>query len=151
MTTITEFVVSEELDTFRKCAEVLDWEIKEVDPITFVVGFQSGKGQEFWCKVICENYKQNPPFWHWYNPTTKLIDQSNDIPQIEGGSIRGYFHSSGIICAPWNRLAYKSISQPNGLHPEWVLSDWITNPKTGICTTLTGMAIQVHQELSSNV
>ena len=38
----------------------------------------------------------------------------------------GYFHGSGRICAPWNRLA----SMEDGPHPEWKRMNWQENPQT---------------------
>jgi hypothetical protein len=102
-------------------------------------------GSRLFLKAECDGLQQKPPAWHWYNPETSALDAPADTPKGSGG----YFHSSGHICAPWNRLAYKSVD-PAGPHGDWELSNWMANPKTGACTTLSAMALRIAIELGSS-
>lgn len=86
-------------------------------------------------------YSAEPPAWHWYNADTKQIDQLRDTPKEVG-----FFHGSGVICAPWNRLAYKSVDS-RGPHDDWQIGDWRSNPQTGGCKTLGAMAQRIALEL----
>jgi len=145
MATAEELTVAQELVALRENAALLGWIFQEVDPITFIVGFAAHDGSLFWCKVRCDGYKAQPPAWHWHNPKTGAVDQPADIPR-KGG----FFHDAGVICAPWNRLAYRSIDG-RGPHSDWSLGAWLVNEKTGACRTLSAMALRIHIELQSGM
>jgi hypothetical protein len=104
MTTSAELTVTQELTALRENAALLGWELRERDGTTFVVGFPAHDGTTYWCKVLCDGYPAAPPAWHWYDPATDAVNQPADTPD-KGG----FFHGNGVICAPWNRLAYKSV------------------------------------------
>ncbi len=145
MPTAAELTVSEELIALRENATLLGWSFADIEGTVFSVGFPARDGTTFWVKTFCDRYPDQPPAWHWYNPDSGLLDQRADIPK--GG---GFFHSQEVICAPWNRLAYKSVD-PRGPHSDWIISDWRANPKTGACRTLSAMALRIAQELQSRL
>jgi len=145
MPTAADLTVASETAALRDNAALLGWSLCELDAITFVIGFTAEDGSRFWCKVRCDGYKAQPPAWHWYNPQTDAVDQPCDTPN-KGG----FFHGAGVICAPWNRLAYKSID-PRGPHNDWSLGNWLTNERTGGCRTLSAMALRIHVELQSGM
>lgn len=145
MTTAAELTVISELAALRENAALLRWTVNQIDPTTFVIGFTAQDRSKFWCKVSCDGYKAQPPAWHWFNPETDAVDQNKDIPN-KGG----FFHGAGVICAPWNRLAYKTVDA-RGPHDDWSLGDWLTNPKTGACRSLSAMALRIHHELQSGM
>lgn len=145
MATPAELTVSEQMKALRDNAALLGWELHELDATTFVIGFSAHDGTTFFCKVYCDGYPAQPPAWHWYNPATDAIDRPVDTPQ-KGG----FFHGKGVICAPWNRLAYTIVDQ-RGPHSDWSLGDWLTNEKTGACRTLAAMAQRIHLELQSGL
>ena len=139
MATAGELVFEEQFGHLREIAASREWPLERV----FILGMKARDGSQYWLLVDCSDYPALPPAWHWYNLATKLLDQLADAPK---GS--GFLHSSGRICAPWNRLAYKKID-PNGPHDDWDLANWMTNPKTGDCRTLSAMALRIHVELGS--
>jgi hypothetical protein len=144
MATATDLVLAEQFEHLRQVAAAEGWDLKQADGPGFVLGLPARDGSRFWLKTECDGFQGIPPAWHWQNPETGALDVPADTP---AGS--GYFHSSGRICAPWNRLAYKSVD-PQGPHGDWELSNWMANPKTGQCTTLAAMALRIAVELSSS-
>jgi hypothetical protein len=62
-----------------------------------------------------DDYKALPPAWHVVVPGTDRDAGKEDFPAPAGTSI---FHGNMLVCAPWNRLAYKSVN-PQGPHDDW--------------------------------
>jgi hypothetical protein len=144
LTTASELLVEDESRILEKNALVLGWNFTRVDSENFIVGMSAKDGSRFhlWC--ACDRYGAIPPAWHWFNPESRLRDQPRDTPQ--GG---GFFHTNGVICAPWNRLAYATVDA-RGPHGEWTLANWRSNPKTGACQTLSAMALRIFCELMAD-
>ena len=143
MSTVAELCVDEELSPLREIADLKGWELERRDPTTFILGLPARDRTWFWLMCRCEKYPGIPAAWHWFNAAVGSIDQSADTP--DGG---GFFHGSGVICAPWNLLAYKS-EDPRGPHSDWAVGDWRSNPKTGGCRTLAAMALRIAVELQA--
>jgi hypothetical protein len=141
MATAGELVFDEQFGHLREIAASQGWQLERA----FILGMKARDSSQFWLMADCTDYPALPPAWHWYNPTTRLLDQPVDTPK--GGT---FFHSSGCICAPWNRLAYKEVD-PRGPHGNWDLANWMTNPKTGGCTTLSAMALRIQVELAGGL
>lgn len=138
MTTASAFAVAEELVPLAKVAAARGWELNILDAVTFTLALPAKDESTFHLLVECDDYAVLPPAWHFRNLATGALDQPGDIPR--GGS---FFHSAGVICAPWNRLAYK----PRGPHGDWQISDWRSNPKLGGARTLCAMALRIAVEL----
>jgi hypothetical protein len=136
--TVAELVVAEELTPLAQVVAQRGWRLAMMNATTFVLVLPAKDGSTVQLLVECDNYPVLPPAWHFQNPDTGEIDHPPDIPR--GGS---FFHSSGGICAPWNRLAYT----PNGPHSNWDISDWKANPKTCETKTLCAMALRIAVEL----
>lgn len=145
MPTLAELSVDDEFGALLENAELNGWKLERTTPTSFVLGMPAADGTWFWLNCVCDRYAAEPPAWHWYNPHTKKIDQHQDIPKPVG-----FFHSNGIICAPWNRLAYSSVDS-RGPHGEWVIGDWRSNPQNGACRTLSAMALRIGLELRVNL
>ena len=143
MTTVAQLTLSEEMAPLKEIAGHKGWKLERHDAPEFVLGLPARDGSWFWLLCRCDRYAAIPPAWHWLNPETNEIDRPKDTPT--GG---GFFHDSGVICAPWNRLAYKSEG-PRGPHSDWTIGNWRTNPKTGACKTLAAMALRIATELRS--
>jgi len=139
MATAGELVFEEQFGHLRENAVSREWPLERA----FIIGMKARDDSQYWLLADCTGYPALPPAWHWYNPATRLLDQPADTPK--GGT---FLHSSGRICAPWNRLAYKKVD-PNGPHDDWDLANWMSNPKTGKCTTLSAMALRIHVEMNS--
>lgn len=143
MATATDLVFAEQFGCLRQIAVSRGWDLKQINGPGFVLGLLASNDSRFWLKVECDGFPGTPPAWHWYNPETGALDSPADTPK--GG---GYFHGSGRICAPWNRLAYSSVD-PKGPHGDWHISNWMSNPKTSRCTTLAAMVLRTSVELHS--
>ncbi len=139
--TVDELVFAEQFGHLQEIADNRDWGLEQVDGLGFILELPARDDSRIWLKAECDDYPTQPPAWHWYNPDTGALDQPPDTPR---GS--GFFHSSGRICAPWNRLAYSSYDA-KGLHGDWQLANWITNPNTARCTTLAAMVLRLAVEL----
>ena len=144
MATVTDLVFQEQFDHLCEVAAHKHWDLARTDEPGFVLGLPARDRSRFALQVICSDYPTVPPIWNWYDVKTGAPNQPSDTPKGEGG----YFHGSGRICAPWNRIAYKQ-EDPKGPHGNWNLANWISNPRTNGCTTLAAMALRVAVELAS--
>lgn len=133
--------VAEELLPLWCVSHARDWSLILVEPTEFILTLPAKDGSSVQLQVDCADYPGIPPAWHFRSPISGCLDLRPDIPR--GG---GFFHGAGVICAPWNRLAYKSY-EPNGPHADWLISDWKSNPHTGAATTLCAMALRIAVEL----
>jgi len=62
------------------------------------------------------DYRVMPPEWRFVDPRTEDEIGTAAYPHpgpFQNGSV---LHSDGVICAPWNRLAY---ADKGGPHPDW--------------------------------
>lgn len=143
MATLAELTVAEELAAVREIAAARGWPLTILDPLRFCLGLPASDGSMFYLLVVCDNYPVQPPAWHWCNADGTRTDQPSDRPK---GS--GYLHPNGVICAPWNRLAYKSVDA-RGPHGDWAIGDWQNNAHTHGCQTLAAMAVKIRVELNS--
>ncbi|TSD83640.1 hypothetical protein FFK22_036740 [Mycobacterium sp. KBS0706] len=141
MSTPAALLVKVELDALKENAGLMGWSIEQIDDLTFVLGLPAKDGATYHMRVRCDGYPATPPAWHWFNPETVRIDDRQDTPR--GGS---FLHPQGVICAPWNRLAYTAVDS-RGPHPDWQIGAWQTNPYTGACRTLSAMALRIANEL----
>ena len=142
MATVAELSIDEETGPLKEIAAHKGWEFERLDDLRFSLGLPARDGTMFWLLCDCDRYPSVPPAWHWYNPKTEMRDQPKDTPK--GGT---FFHQqSKVICAPWNRLTYKS-ENPHGPHSDWAIGDWRANPRTGACKTLPAMALRIAVEL----
>jgi hypothetical protein len=139
--TVAQLSVVEELEPLVQIGSRRGWTVQGMDATSFILGLPARDGSWFWLFCRCDAYPGLPPAWHWYDSDTKAVDQPRDTPT--GG---GFFHSSGVICAPWNRLAYVTVD-PRGPHSDWVIGAWRSNEKTGGCKTLAAMALRIAVEL----
>lgn len=141
MSSVADLIVAEELGPLEQIASLKGWQFKRLSSTSFELGLPAKDGTMFW--LLCEytGYTGMPPAWHWYNPASKAVDQPEDTPT--GG---GYFHDQGVICAPWNRLAYKSEDE-RGPHSDWTIGNWKSNSYTKGCKTLSAMALRIATEL----
>lgn len=122
----------------RELAGSNDWYLKEIDTLSFVLGLWAKDDQQYFLKCTCRHYPEEPPTWQWSDMDGCRIGTPEVTPT---GS--GFFHGSGVLCAPWNRLAYKDL---NGPHGDWVLAEWKANEKTNGCDTLAHMALRISVE-----
>jgi len=81
-------------------------------------------GTQFVIDADLEGYRAVPPAWRFLpagggEAAGAPFPQAGTHPLIPGS----IFHSNRVICAPWNRLAYK---ENNGPHEDWgALTGWM--------------------------
>lgn len=144
MATATELLVEEELAQLKENAQIMGWTVTQLCGLNFLLGVPAK--DESWLYVRCEPdlFPTEPPAWRWCDAK----GENPDTPAVTG--IGGqFFHSSGVICAPWNRLAYKNID-PRGPHEDWAIGNWMANEKTRQCRTLAAMASRIAVEATRN-
>ena len=141
MSTVAELSLAEEMPPLEAIATREGWQLTRLEGLQFVLGLPARDHTWFWLLCTCERYPAMPAAWHWYNAESHEIDQPRDTPK--GG---GFFHGAGVICAPWNRLAYQA-EDPRGPHSDWTIGNWRANPQTGACKTLAAMALRIAVEL----
>lgn len=144
MSTPAALLVKVELDVLRQNADLMGWSIEHIDDLTFVLGLPAKDGVTYHLRVGCGGYPATPPAWHWFNPATGRVDDRRDTPR--GGS---FLHGNGVICAPWNRLAYTAVDS-RGPHSDWQIGAWQNNAYTRACRTLSAMALRIAYELTKS-
>jgi len=142
MTTL-ESIFADEFGDLCEIAESRGWHVEEIDGPAFRLVLPAKGGELFHLEVECGRYPIMPPAFQWRCPITGKLGQPECTPY--GG---GFLHQNGVICAPWNRHAYKEVN-PGGLHGDWALATWKTNSHTGQATTLCAMALRIAHELMS--
>lgn len=142
MPSVAELTIAAELKPLEEIAANRGWPLKRLGTDQFTLQLPAKDGTTFTLFVKCNGFPVTPPAWHWYDEATGDCDRAQDTPK---GS--GFFHSAGVICAPWNRLAYNTVD-PRGPHGDWTIGDWRRNPNTGACTTLAAMALRLFVELN---
>jgi hypothetical protein len=65
----------------------------------------------------CDGYRALPPKWRFLDSTTgaatrQVFPSPGTVPGVQGS----IFHGNGVICAPWNLLAYHAHGGP---HQDW--------------------------------
>lgn len=144
MDTIANLTVAEELTFIRAIAVSRGWSLLEVNPLHFLLGLPARDESFFHLWVDCEGYPVDPAAWWWCDAQGNGRNERKNAPK---GS--GFLHEKGVICAPWNRLAYSSFDS-RGPHDDWSPSDWRNNPHTKGCKTLSAMALRIAVELMSD-
>ena len=97
-------------------------------------------------------YRGEPPAW-------RVVELGTNVPTVAhfpaatpaAGIPSSIFHSNKVICAPWNRLAYKEVD-PNGPHDNWGgPTAWLQVTDGPHATILAEMlsAIHIHLRQSS--
>lgn len=138
--TATELLFSEEFEQLAAVGKDQGWVVTRDGPTGLLLSVPASDGTDLWLKCEATTYPTEPPAWRWCGPEGKEPDELRHT--AVGGA---FFHDHGVICAPWNRLAYQSVDS-RGPHGEWVLGDWKANPYTGQCTTLAAMASRIAVE-----
>lgn len=142
MGVVARLVVAEQLAALQDIVDSWSWKLTECKEEGFTIGLPASDGRWYWLKIECDGFPEQPPAFHWYDPESEAMDQPQCTPKG-----KGYLHSSGVVCAPWNRLSYKKVFS-KGPHGDWDLSNWMSNPKTGGTTTLAAMILRIYVELN---
>jgi hypothetical protein len=85
----------------------------------------SGHREPYLITGLFDDYRVIPPAWRFVDPRTcddlglPAFPTAGSYP---GGSV---LHPNGVVCAPWNRLAYKTTENASGVHEDWgALTAW---------------------------
>jgi hypothetical protein len=143
MDTVANLTVAEELSFIRAIAGSRGWSLLEVDPLQFLLGLPARDRSFFHLWVNCEGYPVTPAAWYWCDGKGNGRADRRHAPKGTG-----FLHERGVVCAPWNRLAYSSFD-PRGPHGDWLPGDWRNNSHTQGCKTLCAMALRIAVELMS--
>ena len=140
MVAVSDVIVEPQIEAVVEIAQCHGWLFERVGPRCFRISLSARGGDIYQLEVDCDRFPMLPPAFHWRNPSTGELDQPADAPIPYN-----FFHGSGRICAPWNRLA----STAGGPHPEWNVSGWQEQLETGGTRTLAAMMLRIHRELRS--
>ncbi len=144
MSTIAALTTEGELTHVRANAAARGWVLSQTDELRFILGFPASDNTIFYVFVECDDYPVKPPAWHWCDKDGAGLKDPRNVPKGTG-----FLHSNGVICAPWNRLAYAAMDS-RGPHNDWQISDWRSNSNTKGCKTLAAMALRIAVELRSD-
>lgn len=94
------------------------------DSLTFMVRLEghandAGDREAYLLTGIFDDYRVLPPTWRFLDPRTGEDTGNTGFPHpgsFPGGSV---LHSNGVVCAAWNRLAFKTAENPTGVHEDW--------------------------------
>ena len=94
---------------------------------------QPNTNEKFYLQGTFEDYRAYPPQWQWYDNSWSSTDSSRLSPKPGrrpsslGASMFIHHNGKGLICAPFNRLAYGAHEGP---HSDWgSLAQWMTAGK----------------------
>ena len=72
----------------------------------------------------CTGYPSVPPAWRFLDHAGQSPKSAYPAPGQQPGINGSVFHGNGLVCAPWNRLAYQDLG---GVHGDWgALPAWKT-------------------------
>ena len=142
MPTVGDGIVAKQIEDVEANSHLCGWEFENVGDYRFRITLAANDGDTYQIEVDFEGFPGQPPAFHWRDKETGELDQLASSPRPYN-----YFHGSGKICAPWNRLA----SGEDGPHKEWVLADWLSNQYTKGTTTLSAMILRIQTELKSDL
>ena len=95
--------------------------------IVRLVFAQECGGHQFFLQGQFDDYRALPPIWDWRDETWKRSSNLTLCPKPHDhpfGSTFIQHNNMGIICAPFNRLAYGTHDGP---HPDWGdPAQWLT-------------------------
>ena len=90
------------------------------DHILRAVLVQPTSSETFYLQGTFGDYKAYPPIWEWYNENWSSTEELHLSPHSGAGPFGSSMFiqhgGRGLICAPFNRLAY---ADHNGPHPDW--------------------------------
>jgi hypothetical protein len=142
---ITLTIIRSELEKCRSDADKYGWEISELDEesVSFRVNMVSPIDNEvFIVSFKCDNYKEWPPLIDFIDPISKQAGVKNAYPLNPDS----FFNTDKVsICHPCSRNAYQNYK---GFHPEWILSGWESNPKTGALKNIRGILLAIQERIS---
>ncbi len=138
---ISKQIVAEELAAAKSASEMFGWEIQVAqDGITLTIKMTSDVDKEVYIvEMRCDDYKELPPLFEFLLP-----NGTRRVPSAYPVSSDSFFHTSLVICFPFNRGAYNSYGGP---HSDWAIANW-----QSLCpqaTTIGDILILIQHRLDS--
>ncbi len=134
---VSRAVLEAELATIEGTAARWGWRV-ETDLDLLLLRFTTthpADGRPVHLRADLRDYKAVPPAWEFTLPDGTTEQSAWPAPgQGPGGSV---FHTHPVICAPWNRLAYKELG---GVHDDWNgITNWLNVSGHTRATTVPDM------------
>lgn len=106
---------------------------------------QDGTMADYLATADLTGYRTLPPWWRMVDPRTKSeIGPAGPPNPTRTTFTSSIFHGSGVLCAPWNRGAYKQLGGP---HDNWGdVTGWEQVRGTTIALTLGEMVDRIYRE-----
>lgn len=109
---------------------------------------QEGAFEDYCVLADFEDYRTVPPLWRFVDPRTKELVGPAAYPRPDPPGRSSVFHGSGVICAPWNRGAYRSEGGP---HDNWGgLENWQSVSGSTIAQTVPDMIDRIYRETTAS-
>jgi len=123
---VTRAQLEVELAAITAWAGRAGWQV-DVDPAGRLVTARTWHprtGVPLWVQADCAGYPSVAPAWRFLDQAGESQKSAYPAAGQQPGISGSVFHGNGLICAPWNRLAYKVN---NGPHGDWgALTAWKT-------------------------
>jgi hypothetical protein len=121
--------IREEMAMAEDVAKTCDWDAAvDYEKLTVTVKMTAHNGDRYVVEMLCDDYKEIPPFIEFIHPDT----QARGVPQAYPRGKDSFFQASGpCICAPFSRKAYKSVC-PEAPHADWNFGNWQTSTVNGV-------------------
>jgi hypothetical protein len=122
------------------------WTFSEIDEAnqSFRVHMKAKDDQLYIIEIKFDDYKHTPLYIEFVDPANGALGVPTAYPKDK----RGFFNQSRTaICHPCNRKAYAGFT---GLHSEWNLSGWQTNPGVGSLKSLKYILQAIYAHLTND-
>ena len=144
---VTDVAIESELPAAIAWAErheiAMDISLLSERTIRFVF-VQTYTDEEFYLQGRFNDYRALPPVWEWRDKSWSISNELNLSPNpIDNpfGSMFINHNQKGIICAPFNRLAY---GVHDGPHNDWGnAAQWITAGQGYVYAVVIGDMLQL--------
>lgn len=143
---VVRFNFQSELEHAKRRAQVFGFNLEgDVQALTMRAEFVAADGEQYILVGKFDDYRLKPPILDFEEPGTGHVGTARAYPRHGPGD--SFFHSPGIICAPFSRKAYDNI------HKNWVMSEWARSTDNGTnwsqYSTIAQMLVLVHSKLSN--
>lgn len=120
--------VDQELASLAPVARERRWGlIWRPEELKLLVTMFAHNGDPYIVQFTCDDYKALPPIIDFIDPLSFELGTARATPK----GTDSFFHSPGVLCAPFNRKAYKCFYQ-SGPHADWPLdASWLASRANG--------------------
>lgn len=107
---------------------------------------EDGHREEYLLSGVFDDYRVIPPAWRFLDPRNSADVGKAAFPTPGTFGPGSILHTNGVICAPWNRLAYATET---GLHNNWTdLTKWETlEPNRTHAKSIPDMLARIRAEV----